>query len=168
MTRGGARRGGRKGQTYTAKPNLQSYDITPASEVTVTRADGTVVTEPAKQAKATVPARRSKGPAVCAICGYAIKGRVLYSWERGRARNKPVHGRCDPKARPERPPRPGASKNAYATEPPKKRPPGPRKPVGTCPKCGAPPGERCTVQYADGTTGQVEIGHLQRRTAPDT
>ncbi|MEU9298761.1 hypothetical protein [Streptomyces sp. NPDC048266] len=64
----------------------------------MTRADGTVVTEPAKQTKATVPARRSKGPAVCAICGYAIKGRVLYSWERGRGRNKPVHPRCDPKA----------------------------------------------------------------------
>ncbi|MFF0430335.1 hypothetical protein ACFYUJ_38985 [Streptomyces sp. NPDC004520] len=166
MTRRSGRRGGRKGQTHTATPNLRSYDVPPASEVTVTRADGTVVTEPAKKPKETMPAPRRKGPPVCGMCGGRIEGeRVLFSWGGGSARGKPVHRRCDPKARPDRPPR-SASKNKYAAPPPK-RTPGPRKPVGTCPKCGAPPGELCTVQYADGTTGQVKIGHVQRRAAPD-
>ncbi|NML54799.1 hypothetical protein HHL19_18645 [Streptomyces sp. R302] len=167
MTRSSHRRGGRKGQSHTATPSLRSYSVPPASEVTITRPDGTVATQPAKKAQATVPARRRKGPPVCGMCGGTIEdGKLLFSWERGSARGKPVHRRCDPKARPQRPDRKGAaktsSKNKYATPPPPKTP-RPRGPVGTCPKCGAQPGQRCTVQYADGTTAEVEIGHAQRR-----
>ncbi|MGW7469288.1 hypothetical protein ACWGJT_32630 [Streptomyces xantholiticus] len=152
-------RGGRKGQTHTASPTLRSYDVSPASDVTVTRADGAVVSEPAKQAKATTTPALRKGPAVCALCGEPIGGPVLFSHERGPARGKPVHGGCDPTARPKPPRRPAAVVPQRA---PRARKPAP----GTCPQCGAAPGERCTVQYADGTSAQVEIGHAKRRPSP--
>ncbi|MER7952364.1 hypothetical protein ABTY59_33730 [Streptomyces sp. NPDC096079] len=168
MTRASHRRGGRKGESHVATPDLPSYSVPPASEVTITRPDGTVLTKPAKKAQPTVPARRRKGPPICGMCGGPIEeDKLLFSWERGPARGKPVHRRCDPKARPQRPDRnssKSASKNKNATPPPKA--PRRRTPVGTCPKCGAGPGQRCTVQYADGTTGEVKIGHFQRRTTP--
>lgn len=172
MTRSSHRQGGRKGQSHTATPSLRSYSVPPASEVTITRPDGTVVTQPAKKAQAASPARRRKGQPVCGMCGGTIQDeKPLFSWERGSARGKPVHLRCDPKARPQRPDRKGStkttsSKNKYATPPPPPKAPRPRTPVGTCPKCGAGPGQRCTVRYADGTTAEARIGHAQRRAVP--
>lgn len=166
MTRASHRRGARKGESHIATPDLPSYSVPPASAVTITRPDGTVLTRPTQKAQPTVPAPRRKGPPICAMCGGPIEdSKLLFSWERGPARNKPVRHRWDPKARPRRPDRQGApkstSKNRYATPPPKA--PRRRTPIGTCPKCGAAPGQRCTVQYADGTTGEVKIRHAQRR-----
>ncbi len=75
--------------------------MTLASEVTVTRPDGTVEKQPANKPKATPakarrPARR--GPAICAMCGYPIIGTVRVSQEQGPARGKPVHSVCEDKA----------------------------------------------------------------------
>ncbi|WP_217231234.1 hypothetical protein [Streptomyces anulatus] len=96
-------RGGRKGQQHRATPgDLRSYEVTPASEVTVIKADGTVETRPARKARATMPqARRPsrRGPAVCAMCGEPVTGRVWVSREQGPARGKPVHDVCETKAR---------------------------------------------------------------------
>ncbi|MFJ9799862.1 hypothetical protein [Streptomyces sp. NPDC101145] len=103
-------RGGRKGQTHTATPTLRSYDIPPASKVTITRADGTVEVVPAVKPK-TVPkpnrrTRAKRSPVVCAMCGQPIKGEPLRSTERW-TRGKPVHpaGAC-PKKTPKAPTKP--------------------------------------------------------------
>ncbi|GGX36753.1 hypothetical protein [Streptomyces chryseus] len=96
-------RAGRKGQQHRAKPgDLRSYEVTPASEVTITRADGTVEQQPAKKARTVAaPSRRPKrrGPAVCAMCGDRITDAVVVSREVGPVRGKPVHGSCEDKAR---------------------------------------------------------------------
>ncbi|MFH9955957.1 hypothetical protein ACH4OX_17325 [Streptomyces roseolus] len=92
-------RAGRKGQQHRATPgDLRSYDVTPASEVTVTRADGTVEVQPAKPAKKATPQPRRRGPAVCAMCGGKITGKVWVSREQGPRRGKPVHEECEKKA----------------------------------------------------------------------
>ncbi|MGP3632672.1 hypothetical protein ACTU45_04745 [Streptomyces sp. 24-1644] len=95
-------RGG-KGQQHRATPDdLRSYEVTLASEVTVTRPDGTVEKQPAGRARAAMPkARRParRGPAVCAMCGDPITDTVRVSREQGPARGKPVHGACEDKAK---------------------------------------------------------------------
>ncbi|MEV3926423.1 MULTISPECIES: hypothetical protein [Actinomycetes] len=96
-------RAGRKGQQHRATPSgLRSYEVTLASEVTITRPDGSVEIKPAAKAKKTVPQTRRparRGPAVCAMCGYPITDAVRVSQEQGPARGKPVHGACEDKAR---------------------------------------------------------------------
>ena len=92
------RRRGRTGQTYTASPRLPSYDLPPASEVTIQRPDGSTETQPAQKPKRTPrPQRRRRpnGPLVCAICGYPIEGQAATSTEH-RSRGKPIHplGKC--------------------------------------------------------------------------
>ncbi|MET9388455.1 hypothetical protein ABZY09_47755 [Streptomyces sp. NPDC002928] len=92
-------RGGRKGQQHRATPDdLRSYTVSPASPVTVTRADGSVETRAAKTARKTTPAPRRRGPAVCAMCGDPIEGKVWVSREQGPSRGKPVHPDCEKKA----------------------------------------------------------------------
>lgn len=55
--------GGRTGQHHRKTPTLGSYSVPPASEVTITRPDGTVEIEPAKTPKAErtrrTPSRRT-------------------------------------------------------------------------------------------------------------
>ncbi|AEY94387.1 hypothetical protein SHJG_p272 (plasmid) [Streptomyces hygroscopicus subsp. jinggangensis 5008] len=91
-------RGGRKGQQHRATPDdLRSYTVSPASPVTVTRADGSVETRAAKAARKTTPAPRRRGPAVCAMCADPIEGKVWVSRERA-SRGKPVHPDCEKRA----------------------------------------------------------------------
>ncbi|MFE7357437.1 hypothetical protein ACFU8Q_30875 [Streptomyces sp. NPDC057543] len=88
-------RGGRKGQQHRATPDdLRSYTVSPASPVTVTRADGSTETRAAKAARKATPAPRRRGPAVC---GDPIEGKVWVSREQG-SRGKPVHPVCEKKA----------------------------------------------------------------------
>ncbi|MFM9697852.1 zinc finger domain-containing protein [Streptomyces europaeiscabiei] len=152
--------GGAKGQTYTATPRLTSYTTPPASEVTVTRADGTTGTVPAqkpKKANTRAPRRpRSSGPLVCAFCGYAIAGGPATSSEH-KTRGKPIHskGTCPEETPPKVPTKPapastlprgrGGSGNPY-------RSPNTRA-VGkdqwsqvTCLRCRAAPGALCVVR----------------------
>ncbi|MFV5998538.1 hypothetical protein ACNPQM_40865 [Streptomyces sp. NPDC056231] len=94
-------RGGRKGQQHRATPdNLRSYTVSPASPVTVTvtRADGSVETRAAKTARKATPAPQRRGPAVCAMCGDPIEGKVWVSREQGPSRGKPVHPACEKRA----------------------------------------------------------------------
>ncbi|MEV1048708.1 hypothetical protein [Streptomyces sp. NPDC049916] len=75
--------------------------MTPSSEVTVTKPDGTVEKQPARKAKAATPkARRPsrRGPAICAMCGDPITETVWVSREQGPARGKPVHSVCETRA----------------------------------------------------------------------
>jgi hypothetical protein len=44
------------------------------------------------------PAPRRRGPAVCAMCGGKITGKVWVSREQGPSRGKPVHEECEKKA----------------------------------------------------------------------
>lgn len=91
-------RGGRKGQQHRATPDdLRSYSVSPASPVTVTRADGTTATQAAKSPRATAPAPRRRGPAVCAMCAGPIEGTVWISRAQGACRGKPVHPECEKK-----------------------------------------------------------------------
>ncbi|KOU62700.1 hypothetical protein [Streptomyces sp. IGB124] len=93
-------RGGRKGQQHRATPDdLRSYSISPASPVTVTRADGTTATQAAKSARKTAPASQRRSPAVCAMCADPIEGTVWVSRERGACRGKPVHPACEKRNR---------------------------------------------------------------------
>ncbi|CAM5669009.1 hypothetical protein STANM337S_07045 [Streptomyces tanashiensis] len=64
----------------------------------MTRADGTVEVQPAKPAKKATPQQRRRGPAVCAMCGGKITGKVWVSREQGPSRGKPVHEECEKKA----------------------------------------------------------------------
>lgn len=92
-------RGGRKGQQHRATPDdLRSYTVSPASPVTVTRADGSVETRAAKTARKATPAPRRRGPAVCAMCADPIEGKVWVSREQGPSRGKPVHPDCEKRA----------------------------------------------------------------------
>ncbi|MDJ0347472.1 hypothetical protein QMK19_40190 [Streptomyces sp. H10-C2] len=92
-------RAGRKGQQHRATPtDLRSYDIPPASAVTITRADGTTEQQPALRAKAATTPSRRRGPAVCAMCGRPIKDNVRISKD-AVARGKPVHEECETKAK---------------------------------------------------------------------
>ncbi|MFF8022223.1 hypothetical protein ACFZDJ_14070 [Streptomyces sp. NPDC007896] len=92
-------RGGRKGQRHRATPeDLRTYEVTPASEVTVTQADGTVQTRAARASRAAAPTALRRGPAVCAMCGDPIEGKVWVSREQGPCRGKPVHPECEKKA----------------------------------------------------------------------
>ncbi|MEU9132417.1 hypothetical protein AB0D08_30640 [Kitasatospora sp. NPDC048540] len=163
-------RGGRKGQTHTATPRLRSHDVPPASEVTVTRPDGTTDTVPAQKARnASRPAPR-RGPLVCAICGHPAKETpTLYSNAR-RSRGKPVHGACDPTATAKRP-----------KQPPQPRQPAPPPPVRgritpgadpatawielSCTQCGAAPGRLCTMRYSDGSSAESNAPHRERAAA---
>src|SRR4051812_15224715 len=101
-------RGGRKGQTHTATPKLPSFSVPPASEVTVTRTDGSTQIVPARKPQATQERRPQRGPLICAMCGDPTgESPTVYSRALG-TRGKPVHASCDPtakKARPKRPPR---------------------------------------------------------------
>lgn len=77
-------RGGRKGQQHRATPDdLRSYTVSPASPVTVARADGSTETRAAKAARETTSALRRRGPAVCARCADPIEGKVWVSRELG-------------------------------------------------------------------------------------
>lgn len=111
-------RAGRKGQQHQAAPgDLRSYDISPASEVTVTRADGTVEVQPAKAPKKTTSKPRRRGPAVCAMCGDKTTGKVQVSREQGPCRGKPVHQECEKKAAVFTAQRREAKKQAARTKP---------------------------------------------------
>ncbi|MEU8543012.1 hypothetical protein AB0C52_24010 [Streptomyces sp. NPDC048717] len=111
-------RAGRKGQQHRATPgDLRSYAVTPASEVTVTRADGTVEIQPAKPAKKEPPRPRRRGPAVCAMCGGKITGKVRVSRESGPSRGKPVHEECEKKAAAFAPKRRTAKQQAEQRKP---------------------------------------------------
>lgn len=88
-------RGGRKGQQHRATPDgLRFYTVSPASPVTVTRTDGSAQTRAAKAPRETMPAPRRRGPAVCAMCGDPIEGKVWVSREQV-SRGKPVHPDCE-------------------------------------------------------------------------
>src|SRR4051812_3829029 len=92
-------RGGKKGQQHRATPDdLRSYTVSPASPVTVTRADGSTETRAAKAARKTTPAPQRRGPAVCAMCADPIEGKVWVSREQSPSRGKPVHPDCEKKA----------------------------------------------------------------------
>ena len=151
--------GGAKGQTYKAAPQLSAYTTPPASEVTVTRPDGTTETVPAQKPKKTssrAPQRpRGRGPLVCAFCGYAIKGDADTSTEH-KNRGRPIHpkGTCPEQTPPKVPTKPapastlprghGGSGNPYKS---------PNTCAVnknqwarvTCPRCRATPGALCTV-----------------------
>ncbi|MET9776202.1 hypothetical protein ABZ023_18410 [Streptomyces sp. NPDC006367] len=151
--------GGAKGQTYMAAPRLSAYSTPPASEVTVTRPDGTVETVPAQKPKKasskTTRRSRNRGPLVCAFCGYAIEGDAHTSNEH-RTRGKPIHpkGKCrqEPPKRPTKPdpastlPRGrGGSGNPYKS--PNTRAVGKEQwSKITCPRCRAAPGVLCIVR----------------------
>ena len=110
-------RGGRKGQQHRATPDdLRSYTVSPASPVTVTRADGSTETRAAKAARETMPAPRRRGPAVCAMCGDAIEGKVWVSREQV-SRGKPVHPDCENKAKAFTAERRAAKQKARAAKP---------------------------------------------------
>ncbi|GAA5070755.1 zinc finger domain-containing protein [Streptomyces similanensis] len=155
--------GGAKGQTFTATPRLASYTVPPASDVTITRPDGTTEIVPAKKPKKAAPARRRRRPTssrslplVCAYCGYAIKGTAASSNEH-KTRGKPIHpkGTCPKEEPPKRPtklppastlPRGrGGSGNPYKN--PNTRAVGPEMwSKVTCPQCRATPGKLCTAR----------------------
>jgi hypothetical protein len=135
------RRGGRKGQTHTATPRLRSYDIPPASEVTVIRGDGSTSTVPAQRPQPSKKPARRRGPLICAVCGYPIDKGTRRRAERG----KPAHvaGGC---------PKPERTSTARK-----------RSSQGeadlwskvTCPRCEAAPGKRCVIRADKGTTSAV-------------
>ncbi|GAA0411827.1 hypothetical protein [Streptomyces luteireticuli] len=88
-------KGGRTGQHYRAKPDLPSYDRPPASDVTITRPDGTTQTIPARKPIPTPTPRRGRrrkrtGPLICAWCGRPITGTPARSTE-PRTKGKPIH-----------------------------------------------------------------------------
>jgi hypothetical protein len=168
-------RGGRKGQTHTATPTLRSYDIPPASAVTITRPDGTVEVVPAQKPKTTPkPNRRTRAkrsPVVCAMCGQPITGKPARSAEQ-RHRGKPVHrpGAC-PEEKPKTPTKPDPASTL-----PRARGGSPRpyknlntravKPADwlkvTCPRCGAAPGTPCTgVRTIKGTAVSPKVPHQE-------
>ncbi|MFC9620023.1 hypothetical protein ACFTXM_08510 [Streptomyces sp. NPDC056930] len=162
-------RGGRKGQTHTATPTLRSYDVAPASDVTVTQANGTSYTVPAQSPKSTPRPSRKRGPLVCAMCGDPLNGPALFSRARG-SRGKPVHGACDPTATPERVKRPKPSRQPVAAPPPRGRLSPGADPATAwielpCTQCPAQPGERCTVRYSDGSTAEAKVPHRERTLA---
>jgi hypothetical protein len=128
-------RGGRKGQTHTATPRLRSYDVPPASEVTVTRADGSSSTVPAQKPRAAKRPARRKGPLVCTACGYPIEEGARRRTERGR----PAHAEC-----------PGPAETRSA--PRRAVPPNDEDwPKVTCPRCQAGPGKLCVIRAEKGT-----------------
>ncbi|MGW2550069.1 zinc finger domain-containing protein [Streptomyces sp. NPDC001635] len=168
------RRKSRTGQTYSATPRLRSYDVPPASEVTVTKADGTTEVVKAQKPKEAQQRRRSsraRGPLICATCGYPIEGQADFS--KSYARGKPVHpdGTCPKQEPPKRPTKlPPAStlpRTRGGTGNPYKNPN--TRAVGrdqwskvTCPHCRAVPGQDCTVRTRQGTTEKSAIPHPER------
>lgn len=98
-------RGGRVGQQHRAVPaDLREFDVTPASDVVVTRPDGTIDRQPARQAKAGPaprrrPAKKKRGAPVCGMCGYAITDTAPVVSKDRFARGKPVHRACEDRAR---------------------------------------------------------------------
>ncbi|MFB9558568.1 zinc finger domain-containing protein [Streptomyces roseoviridis] len=167
----GPRRGGRKGQSYTATPKLRSYDVPPASAVTVTRADGTVEVVPAQKPQATKKPARRRGPLVCAKCGYPIDGKAVRStesWMKG----KPVHpGAACPRQKVKRPTKPDPAstlpRSRGGTAQPYKSPNTRAVKESawlqvTCPRCGAGPGTRCTVRTPKGTVTGSAVPHQER------
>ncbi|MFI0901756.1 hypothetical protein [Streptomyces sp. NPDC020983] len=131
-------RGGRKGQTHTATPRLRSYDVPPASEVTVTRADGSTSTVPAQRPQPSRKPARRRGPLVCAVCGYPIDKDARRRSERG----KPAHlaGRCPKPERAKAAPRQsGEDEDKLWAK-------------VTCPRCTAAPDQRCVIRADKGTT----------------
>jgi hypothetical protein len=159
-------RGGRTGQTHSAAPCLRSYETPPASPVTVTRPDGTRETLPAQKPKpAPRKARRpqKRGPAVCAICGYPIRGEPEQSRERA-TRGKPIHppGACQ-KA-PGTPSRAAALPRSRNTTASGKQPiPREQWIKVTCPRCRAVPGTECTARGVALATPHSERVRLVRR-----
>ncbi|MFB7867317.1 hypothetical protein [Streptomyces sp. NPDC056069] len=167
----GPRRGGRKGQTYTATPKLRSFDVPPASEVTITRADGTIEVVPAQKPKATKKPARKRGPLICAKCGQRIDGKAVRStesWTKG----KPVHpaGACA-RETPKRSTKPDPASTLPRARGGTARPykdPNTRAVREsawlqvTCPRCGAGPGTRCTVRTPKGTVTGSSIPHQER------
>jgi hypothetical protein len=168
--------GGAKGQTYTATPRLRSYTTAPASDVTVTRADGTTETVPAKKPKKAStrsPQRsRNRGPLTCAFCGYAIKGEPATSNEH-KTRGKPIHpkGTCPEQGPPKVATKPdpastlprsrGGSGNPYKS--PNTRAVGKDQwSKVTCPRCRAVPGALCTVRTPGGAEALSEVPHQER------
>lgn len=163
-------RGGRRGESHRATPTLPSYDVPPASDVTVTRADGTTETVGAKQARVTAQPARQRGPLVCAFCGYPIEGRVSRG-ERG-AKGKPVHADgCPPQEAPKRPTKPdpastqprarGGSGNPYKSRNAKAVSPEWALKV-TCPRCRAVPGNPCQKVNSEGLLVVVADLHQER------
>ncbi|MFF4653570.1 hypothetical protein [Streptomyces sp. NPDC001380] len=167
-------RGGRRGQTHTATPRLRSYDVSPASEVTVTQADGTTEVVPAQKSQRTPRPSRKRGPLICAMCGHPVtESPTLYSNDRW-ARGKPVHGACDPKATPDRPKRPSKPSPPRSQDlaPPAERgrlAPGADPDTAwlalPCTQCPAQPGQRCVVRYSDGSSGEAPSPHRERSAA---
>ncbi|MGW7703782.1 zinc finger domain-containing protein [Kitasatospora sp. NPDC054768] len=165
-------RGGRKGQTHAAAPDLRSYDTPPAAPVTVTRADQMAEVVPAQQSRSVQRQSTRHHPFVCAVCGYPItESPTLFSNVRG-TRGKPVHKVCDPSATSTRPlqspwqlgqtPLPPSAVHALATG---WADPGAGWLGFPCSRCGALPEERCIVRYSDGSTGAVKTPHPERSTA---
>jgi hypothetical protein len=169
--------GGAKGQTYTATPRLTSYITPPASEVTITRADGTTDTAPAlkpKKASTRAPRRsRNRGSLVCAFCGYAITGEAASSTEH-KTRGKPIHpkGTCPEQAPPKVPTKPdpastiprgrGGTGNPYKS--PNTRAVGKDQWAKvTCPRCRAVPDALCVVQGVTSAVPHQERIQIVRR-----
>ncbi|MEU6331996.1 hypothetical protein ABZ851_32785 [Streptomyces sp. NPDC047049] len=164
-------RGGRKGQTHTATPKLRSYSVPPASEVTVTRTDGSMQILPAQKPQATQKQRPRKGPLICAMCGDpTAESPTVYS-KAPRTRGKPVHASCDPTATQKRAKRPPRQRKQDLVPPPTRVRLTPGADPATawidlpCTQCPAQPGERCVVKYRDGSTAEVRTPHRERSLA---
>lgn len=144
------------------------YDVAPASDVTVTRADGTTETVAAQAPKAAGTPSRCRGPLVCAFCGYPIDGRVSRR-QRG-AKGKPVHaGGCGLQEPPKRATKTdpastvrragGRGGNADQSTGTEAVEPDLARKV-TCPRCQAAPGSPCQKMNANGVL--VVIAGLHR------
>lgn len=164
-------RGGRKGQTHTATPKLRSYSVPPASEVTVTRVDGTMEIVPARKPQATQKQRPKRGPMICAVCGdLTTEFPTVYSTARG-TRGEPVHASCDLSAKSERPKRPPRQRKQDLTPPPVRGRVAPGADPATAwidisgTPCPAQPGQRCVVRYGDGSSAEAKIPHRERALA---
>lgn len=150
------------------------FDLPPASDVTITRADGTVEVVPAQNPKPTKkPTRhsRKRGPLICARCGQPIAGtpgKGVKRFERG----KPIHppGAC-PRETPKRPTKPDPASTLPRTRGGNARPykdpntravSEPKWIQVTCPRCAAGPGTRCTVRTPKGTIVGAKLPHQER------
>jgi hypothetical protein len=99
MSRSAPRRGGRKGQSHRATPaDLRSYTRPPASEVTITRPDGSTEIVPAQKPRKPAKPKRPKGKPVCGMCGSTIEGKWVISRVVGPSKGKPACEGCEEKA----------------------------------------------------------------------